>query len=75
LSGSQPSAVDEPPQHLDCLPVTAQRPPSASRARSAPLGGQQPRHEQHGLLGDREHGGIVRKQQDWDAMSRDLRPI
>src|SRR5688500_20105616 len=40
------------------LPVAAQRSALWSRAAFAPVGGQQCRHELHGVLGDGEHGGV-----------------
>lgn len=41
------------------LPIAAQRPPARSSTPAAPLDGQQPRHEQHRLLGDRQHSGVA----------------
>jgi hypothetical protein len=56
---SQPGAVEKPAQHQHRLPVAAQRPPPAAGASTPPLSGQQARHEVHGLLGDRKHGGVA----------------
>jgi hypothetical protein len=54
----QPGAVEQPAQHQHGLPVAAQRSALGPGATSAPVGGQQRRHELHGVLIDREHGGV-----------------
>src|SRR4051812_11114705 len=54
----QPGAVEKPAQHQDRLPVAARRPAPAAGATAPSFGGQQARHELHGLLGDRKDGGV-----------------
>ena len=55
----QPGPVEEPAQDQHRLAVAAQRPPTAAGAAPGPLGGQQPRHEQHDLRPDGKHGGVA----------------
>jgi hypothetical protein len=57
----QPGAIDKPAQHQYHLSVTAQRPPASSGPSPAPLHGQPPGQEQHGLLPDGEDGGVADK--------------
>jgi hypothetical protein len=54
----QPGAVEKPAQQKQRLPVAAQRTPTPAGATTSPFGGQQGRHEQHGLVGCGEHGGV-----------------
>jgi hypothetical protein len=54
----QPGAVDEPAQHQHRLPIAAQRSTPPPGTASALLSDKRAGHEQHGLLGDRKHGGV-----------------